>query len=198
MSLFLNKFYLGCVCVFLLSLFSSITQAQQKERVTHTTSIKAGLTGLSPSKEYAIAKTFTINFELGFLQGSVGFGGLVQDGWRVDLPLQAMAEPRLYYNLIRRSTRNKNVNANAANFFSLAVVYTSSISIGNVAASPSISLVPHWGFRRMVGNRFYFEPSIGYGVSYDVSPNSLEGWKDIASINIKFGILFAPLPKRPK
>ena len=52
-SLSFNKFC--SAFVFLFSLVNFITQAQQEERVTNTTSVKAGLVGLSLSKEYAIS-----------------------------------------------------------------------------------------------------------------------------------------------
>ena len=178
------------------------TIAQQN--VERTKSVKVGLLGFGIAQEIILGKTSTLNLEVGFWDGSVGYStrydnnGSTTQGWDWAIPLQAWVEPRIYYNLRRRSDRNKNVKANAADFISLATIYSSDISMGNQKANPAISLVPHWGIRRMVGNRFYLEPSIGYGISYGISPKLAEGWRNRFSLNVKFGFLLKTSSLKPK
>jgi hypothetical protein len=195
MHLFFFKKKICFAFVLAFTMISSLAQAQQGERVINTTSIKGGILAMTLSKEYSTGKITTINFELGFLTGSASYSAIDKD-WRWGLPLGVMVEPRIYYNFGQRSARNKNVRFNAADFFSLATSYSSGISMGNIGSNPAILIIPHWGIRRMMGNRFYFEPSIGYGIGYVFSPKSTEDWTDTFSLNIKFGFLLNTSPSK--
>jgi len=197
MHLFFFKKKICFAFVLAFTMISSLAQAQQGERVINTTSIKGGILAMTLSKEYSTGKITTINFELGFLTGSASYSAIDKD-WRWGLPLGVMVEPRIYYNFGQRSARNKNVRFNAADFFSLATSYSSGISMGNIGSNPAILIIPHWGIRRMMGNRFYFEPSIGYGIGYVFSPKSTEDWTDTFSLNIKFGFLLDTSPSKAK
>jgi|GEM_PF-2531014 len=188
-----------CLSIFSLTIISFQAQAQQKEEtigITGITSINSGLLGISFSKEYFTGKISTVNFEFGFWTGSARFGRGSE--WLWGLPLRALVEPRVYYNLGRRTARKKNVSIRSSDFVSLATSYSFHVSRDNLFANDFvdfIAIIPHWGFRRMVkADRFYFEPSIGYGIGYVFSPNSVEGWTDMISLNIKFGCLLGTSP----
>lgn len=178
------------ICSLLFFTIWSLQAQEVGKSVTKISSIKMGVLGFGYSQEYAIGKITTINFELGFLTGSVGNkNGAFDNSWDWSLPLAARVEPRVYYNLIRRSEKGKNTQYNSSDFIGLAVTYSSGTSIGNLTANPQLSFIPQWGIRRQISPRFYFEPSIGYGIVYVLSPKLSEGWTDQIILNLKFGLL---------
>jgi hypothetical protein len=180
------------ICLFLFFIIWSLQAQEVGKSVTNTSSIKMGILGFGYSQEYAIGKICTFNLELGFLTGSAAYkSGTIGNGWDWSLPLAVRVEPRVYYNFVRRSAKGKEVRNNAANFFSLAVSYSSDVALGNLQANPQISIAPHWGFRRLLSTRFYFEPSFGYGIVYVLSPNLSEGWTDQIALNLKVGFLLS-------
>ncbi|MFV0553527.1 MAG: hypothetical protein ACK5LR_02370 [Mangrovibacterium sp.] len=112
------------------------------------------------------------------LRSEVGFGyGFSDDYWAV-LP-QLMVEPRYYYNLNRRSGKNKQIRNNSGNYLSLNASYLSgdlAIKSEGVVVHPSISIIPMYGLRRNMGAHFNFEFACGLGY----------GWtfKDYTSTNL--------------
>ncbi len=178
------------ICSFLLFINWSSHAQEVGKSVTNTSSIKMGILGFGYSQEYAIGKICTFNLELGFLTGSAAYkSGTIGNGWDWSLPLAARVDPRVYYNFIRRSEKGKNTKYNSADFIGLAVTYSSSISIGNLSISPQLSVTPQWGIRRLICPRFYFEPSLGYGIVYVFSPKLSEVWIDQFVLNAKIGFL---------
>ena len=81
-------------------------------------------------------------------------------------------EPRWYYNLTKRSSKEKNIAWNSANFISIQTSFTPNwfiipvIPNDAVPLNNQISIIPTWGIRRNVGNHFNYEAGIGIGYEY--------------------------------
>lgn len=79
-------------------------------------------------------------------------------------------EPRLYYNLKKRAEKSKRIDGNSGNFFALKMGYHPDwFVLFNTDDAPVVSdfsIIPTWGIRRNIGQRFNYEAGIGVGYSY--------------------------------
>lgn len=109
-------------------------------------------------------------------------------------------EPRIYYNISKRTLKNRSTQDNAANFFSFRIshhpnwfVITNS-SIGGVIRD--FRFVPNWGIRRNLGNHFNLETGFGVGWAYFPDYPNAEN-PIVANLVLRFGFKFARKPYAP-
>tara|TARA_B110000459_G_scaffold81595_1_gene91702 strand:+ start:4 stop:534 length:531 start_codon:yes stop_codon:yes gene_type:complete len=74
-------------------------------------------------------------------------------------------EPKYYFNLKKRESKNKNIKNNAANYISLRTNFNilNNLEIGEFYF---YDLTPTFGIRRNITSHFNLEFSCGYGLSY--------------------------------
>ncbi len=156
----------------------------QSERIQSIHSAKMTLFGLSYSYELALGHESSLNFEL-MLASAFGSDILYGDYWLVAPVLRI--EPRLYYNYVKRTIKEKKVINNAANYFSLSTDYQAGIGIGqNAASNANLSVVLKWGIHRAIGRHFFFEGAVGPGAM----ATSPDDWTPYIGIDLKLGYVF--------
>ena len=93
-------------------------------------------------------------------------------------------EPKYYFNLVKRESKNKNIKNNAGNYISLRTNF----NILNNLENEDVyfhNLTPTFGIRRNITSHFNLELSFGYGISYSNSLILIE-----ALPSFRFGYTF--------
>jgi hypothetical protein len=82
-------------------------------------------------------------------------------------------EPKYYFNLTKRESKNKNIRNNAGNYISLRTNFNilNNLENGEIYFH---TLTPSYGIRRNITSHFNLELSFGYGISYSNSLITLE------------------------
>jgi len=85
-------------------------------------------------------------------------------------------EPRWYYNLNKRISKGKRIDANSGNFFSLKTSYHPDLLVisnsdESINVVPDISIIPTWGLKRNIGKHFNYEAGVGIGYIYYFAKN---------------------------
>ena len=103
-------------------------------------------------------------------------------------------EQRYYYNIIKRQSKGKNTRHKSADYFSVKPTYIfSHVKYANTITSISgrnkygynyFGCTFNWGMRRAMGQRFYFDGSIGLGPSYSTY---YQHFKPNIDLNLNFG-----------
>lgn len=93
-------------------------------------------------------------------------------------------EPKYYFNLVKRESKNKNIKNNAGNYISLRTNFNilNNLENGDVYFH---NLTPTFGIRRNITSHFNLELSFGYGISYSNSLIIIE-----AMPSFRFGYTF--------
>ena len=93
-------------------------------------------------------------------------------------------EPKYYFNLVKRESKNKNIKNNAGNYISLRTNFNilNNLENGDVYFH---NLTPTFGIRRNITSHFNLELSFGYGISYSNSLILIE-----ALPSFRFGYTF--------
>ncbi|MEK9619862.1 MAG: hypothetical protein VW078_07185 [Flavobacteriales bacterium] len=93
-------------------------------------------------------------------------------------------EPKYYFNLVKRESKNKNIKNNAGNYISLRTNFNilNNLENGDVYFH---NLTPTFGIRRNITSHFNLELSFGYGISYSNSLILIE-----AMPSFRFGYTF--------
>ncbi len=149
--------FLTFILLYVSSLFSQETTGLEKS----IWGIQVGINPLGIHNESRLTNDISLRREIGF-----GFG-LSGDDWAV--MTQLMLEPRYYYNLKRRSSKNKQIRNNSGNYLSLNMNHLSgnlSIKSEGVEVFPAISIIPMYGLRRNIGKNFNFEFAFGLGYGW--------------------------------
>jgi hypothetical protein len=99
-------------------------------------------------------------------------------------------EPRWYYNLNRRMNKGKKTLNNGSNYVSIEFSYVpnwfSINSLDNIViVQPHYYVIPKWGLRRTIGNRFSFEFAMGYGAY--LTAGEISGQ---FGLDLRFGYVF--------
>jgi len=160
--------------------------------------IQTGLLGIWGHNEFRMSNELAFRSEIG-LDGGI-FGGSYYEGTGFFLiPLLAI-EPRWYYNMNKRASKEKRTDGNSANFLSLRIAYHPNwfmISNQDVDVVSDISIIPSWGLRRNLGQHFNFETGAGIGYVYYFAKNA--GYSENegeVTINILFKIGYKFKPKK--
>lgn len=177
--------------IFLLLPLFFATQIYSQEKASDVLSAKAGLIGAWLSYEKAVSPSITFVGEVGYEGGfsysySSAFGSDLQYAFSTVFSL----EGRYYYNFSKRIEKGKNTMNNAANFFGIEAAYAPDLGTvkgsGNYEFQKSFSIIPKYGFRRNISEKFNFEFSAGPG--YQWGDNGNDG--AILSIDARFGFVF--------
>ncbi len=155
--------------------------------------IELGLLHLIGYNEFRIAKYVALRSELGFV---MGFGSSSNENYTV-IGTTISLEPRWYYNLKRRVAKNKRIDGNSGNFFSLLINFHPNLilynSNKNVNIVADFSITPSYGIRRSFGKHFTYEFDFGIGYLHYINPKNytIANKRDVSlNINAKIGYRF--------
>jgi len=147
-------------------------------------SFDVGFLGSWLSYEKPLGKQWAFNSQLGMEGGFSGGGG---DFDYVFTPTITV-EPRFYYNLHKRVNKGRKTMNNSADYLTLAGGYVPAlfaVTNEDVELIPQFTLIPKWGLRRTIGQRFKFEFAAGYGLA--IREQEAVGQLDL---DLNFGYFF--------
>jgi len=103
------------------------------------------------------------------LKSTFGFGwgdDYIAGNWYL-LQYGFSIEQRYYYNMYKRVSQGKKTFNKSANFISVRPSFTYHQYLNNMLIDRRIYSCPlNWGLRRTIGQRFYFDGSVGVGPAY--------------------------------
>lgn len=146
---------------------------------------KVTILGLSYAYERALAPRTTLSTELMLAGGFAVSGGTGRsNSYFFALAPVLIVEPRYYYNFLKRSGKGKNTTNNSANYLALGASYVFRSTISDRPGfRGGFSVVPKWGLRRPLGQRFFFETAVGLGVQKRANWS----WQSSLGLDLKFG-----------
>jgi hypothetical protein len=168
----MKKFTL--LVIFNLIYFISFSQKKSSEKVSvekSILSIQTGYFGTWINHELKFHKKFALRTELG-TEYRLKFA-IKQSFDSLKNQVSIFLEPKYYFNLTKRESKNKNIKNNAGNYISLRT----NLNILNNLENGEIyfhTLTPTYGIRRNLTSHFNLELSFGYGISYSNSLITLE------------------------
>ncbi|MDZ4148260.1 MAG: hypothetical protein U1C58_08255 [Flavobacteriaceae bacterium] len=152
------------IALFSLSYLSFSQQATVEKSIFGA---QTGFLGVWINHEARLSPKFALRSEIGLEAGYAG--GSFQNDIFFFAPTLKL-EPRYYYNLQKRSDKGKNIAKNSGNFLAINTVYTPDwfviSSESNLRVVETLSIIPKWGIRRVVGEHFTYEAGIGIGYQY--------------------------------
>ena len=94
---------------------------------------------------------------------------------------------RFYYNMDRRSQKGRKTDCNSADFFAISIehAFQPIISVRSNGCGLT-SIVPHWGLRRVFGDKFLLEFALG--VNFNRNTRGVVDYDP--SINLRLGYVF--------
>ena len=154
--------------------FISFSQKKSSEKTSvekSILSIQTGYFGTWINHELKFRKKFALRTELG-TEYRLKFA-IKQSFDSLKNQVSIFLEPKYYFNLIKRESKNKNIKNNAANYISLRTNFNilNNLENGEIYFH---TLTPTYGIRRNITSHFNLELSFGYGISYSNSLITLE------------------------
>jgi hypothetical protein len=129
-------------------------------------SLHTGILGFWASNEARLTNSIALHSEIGL---EAGFsGGEIRSRNTFLLAPVITIEPRWYYNLEKRASKNKNIKNNGASFVTASINYYPDWFVisnnSNVIVYDQISIIPKWGIRRNIAeSKFNYELGVGLG-----------------------------------
>lgn len=181
--------------IFLIILFYSFTQISYTQNVSVEPSIwgiQTGLLGIWVHNEIKFTNDIALRGEI----------GLDMSFWSgTDYPKDIFAlgpgirfEPRWYYNLDKRKMNSKNTLWNSGNYLTIQFNFHSNLGVisnaDNLYIPAQLSIIPSWGLRRSLRDRFNYELGFGYGPRFILDKNNRSNInlkKDAYNIILKIG-----------
>jgi hypothetical protein len=157
--------------------------------------IQTGFLGIWAHGEFGLNSKIALRVEFG-LDGAI-WGGTLYEKTGFNLAPVLTAEPRWYYNLPKRESKDKRVDHNSGDFISVKTSYQPDwFLISNDDDRHPIgfiSMIPTWGIRRNMGEHFNYEAGAGVGYRY-IFPNMMgykENQGEIAfNLHLRIGFVF--------
>lgn len=180
--------------LFYIFLLSSFTITAQNESVTVEEGlygIQTGFFGIWINSEHRLADQWALRSDVGFDFGA--FGGFLYESTQFLATPSFGLSPRWYYNLKKRSDKNRNIQNNSANFIALKATYNPDWFLlsnnDNVTVINQLSVIPKWAIKRTILDHFTYELGAGLGYRFSFDPDFPEG--DVAAdLHIRIGYTF--------
>jgi len=131
------------------------------QKAVKTSSIEAKLFGLVDyAREFPVSNKTVINVFGGL---SSGLSWSRFDGIYFVFSPVVGVEPRIYYNMAKRLSKNKKIDFNSANYVALncTFLFGAFSNRSDHFSSATVLVTPEWGFRRYLGKRFTFDLALG-------------------------------------
>lgn len=175
--------------------FCLLAHAQDASVEKNTYGIQTGFLGIWGHNETKLTNLTALRTEIGFDSGI--WGGEFYDGVGFVMTPVIAFEPRLYYNLKKRTRRERKTAGNHGNFVSIKTSYHPDwFVISNeegLRVISDVSIIPTWGIRRNIGDHFTFETGIGIGWRYYFAKRAgyTENTSEVdANLHLRFGYRF--------
>ncbi|HTO14979.1 MAG TPA: hypothetical protein VLZ83_04375 [Edaphocola sp.] len=146
-------------------LFFAETNAQDISVEKSIWGVQAGIYPLSVYNESKLNDNISLRSEV-FLGFGWSSGYSSNSTWAISPYINA--EPRWYYNLLRRTKKSKRTDNNSGNYLSIQVGYQPGfgMSSDNANFNPALYAIPTYGLRRNIGKHFNFETALGLGYGW--------------------------------
>jgi hypothetical protein len=147
----------------LFSVASLNAQKEIKSVEKSILSIQTGYFGTWINHELKLHKKFALRSEFG-TEYRLKFA-IKQSFDSLKNQVSIFLEPKYYFNLKKRESKNKNIKNNAGNYISLRTNFNilNNLENGEIYFH---TLTPTFGIRRNITSHFNLEFSCGYGLSY--------------------------------
>ena len=147
----------------LFSVASLNAQKEIKSVEKSILSIQTGYFGTWINHELKLHKKFALRTEFG-TEYRLKFA-IKQSFDSLKNQVSIFLEPKYYFNLKKRESKNKNIKNNAGNYISLRTNFNilNNLENGEIYFH---TLTPTFGIRRNITSHFNLEFSCGYGLSY--------------------------------
>lgn len=141
--------------------------AQQNTRLEQSvTGLQIGFFGAEVYNEARLSDQVSLRSQLSFLPSIWGGDFYSKTGFALAPALSLT--PKYYYNLTKRAEKGKNTKNNAANYIAAELQYVPNwfviSNVEGVQVHPSLSIIPHYGFRRNFATDFNYEFKAGVGI----------------------------------
>lgn len=173
--------------------FTFLGNAQNESVEKSIFGIQTGLLGIWVHNEAKLSNKFVLRSEIGFDLGL--YQSFFSDDTDFLFAPVITLEPKFYYNLDKRASKNKETSGNSGNFLSLKTSFhpdwfTISSDDG-VYVSNQIAIIPTWGIRRNIGEHFNYETGIGVGYARVFDDGIYEGYGETAvNVHARIGYRF--------
>lgn len=153
------------ILVCFVSVLATAQEIQKKEVSVEKSifGVQTGFLGIWVHNEMRLTNEIALRTELGLDSGIF----LNSDTFKFLMTPVVTLEPRWYYNLERRSSKNKSIKKNSGNFFSIKTSYNPDLftisNADNVGAINQLSIIPKWGIKRTYFGNLTFETGAGFG-----------------------------------
>lgn len=130
-------------------------------------SLQTGFYGIWVSNEARLSNRIVLRSEIGL--DAFSTVGPQKDVFALAPTINL--EPRWYYNIAKRSRKERNTENNSANFLGLSVKYAPDWFVisnrENLNVYNQVYIIPKWGLRRNIGkSNFNYEFDFGIGYAY--------------------------------
>ncbi len=184
----------NCVMLIFIGL-TFIANAQKASVEKSTYGIQTGVLGVWAHQEVKLSNQIALRTEIG-LDAGIWWGDFYPETGYVLAP-GINLEPRWYYNLDKRVSKNKSISGNSGNFLTVQTSYHPNwftiSNDDNLEIANQISVIPTWGIKRNLGKHFTFETGIGIGGRY-VFAKELgrfkNEWEAAANLHLRIGYRF--------
>ena len=152
------KKYVVAMCLFTFFVCNSQNSEVKVEKTI--TTVQFGVVGAWINNEIRLSDEIALRTELGLYTEIVkGIGFFMAP--------EITLEPRWYYNIKKRASKELDISNNSASFFTLKINFRSSVfEISNFdekRSENSFAIIPKWGIRRSLGTNFNYELGLGIG-----------------------------------
>lgn len=131
--------------------------------------IEMGFLGVYFHNELKVTDALVFRSELGLNSAVFAAPFIIKKVGFVLFP-SVSVEPRWYYNLEKRATKNLKTKGNSGNFISLKNTYVPDwfvlSNIKGAGVRENIAVIPNWGMRRTFKSNVFFETSFGLGYRF--------------------------------
>jgi hypothetical protein len=150
--------------------------------------VQTGFLGFWINNEYRLSNEISLRSEVGL---DAGFSSCSDCTTTYGLTPVLTLEPRWYYNITKRNSKNRGAN-NSANFLALNIKYLPDLFVISnndyARVENQISIIPKWGIRRNIGySNFNYEAGIGIGYRFYLDENFSE---KAADLHLRIGYTF--------
>ena len=180
-----NKLLLLVLLVF------GVSFGQEKAMVEKSIfGIQTGFLGIWGHNEFRLANQISLRSEIGL---DVGLS-INDNSSKFALIPSLKVEPRWYYNLENRVSKNKSIKKNSGNFVAINVLYSPDwfyfSSEKNINVIKTLSIIPKWGIKRTIGNHFTYETGIGIGRVITLEKNYNPDTNVALDLHLRIGYTF--------
>lgn len=153
--------------------------------------IQAGYLGAWIYGDVKLSEDFLLRSEIGFDSGIKSANFQYNTG--IAITPAITLEPRWYYKMSKRESDSKNKANNLGNFLAVKTTFRPNLIIKSGDNSnhenSSVSIIPTWGIRRNIKNKFNYEMGIGLGYNHNFIAENRNKNTSILNVHLRVGFM---------